>query len=119
MSIHVAYEARERVTDATFAIAIFDPTDRNAFSTNTDIAGVDPGELSGKGIVTFRFDRLPLLDGTYQVHAGVHSRDATVSYDHHTDCSFVVSSGTGAQGVVDLAPTIDIVPEVPGREAAG
>lgn len=119
IGVHIAYEAREPVDDAAFAVAIFDSTDRNAFSTNTEIAGVDTGVLRGRGTATFRFDSLPLLDGTYRVHVGVHSRDGTVSYDHHTECSFVVSSGTRAQGVVSLEPSIDVVPDLPGRQATG
>ncbi len=119
LAIHIAYETREPTDDAAFAVSIFDGEDRTVFSTNTEIMGAPAGRLDGRGTATFRFAELPLNDGTYKVHTGVHSRDASVSYDHSGECTFVVSSGSRAQGVVHLEPTAEIAPEQPDRRATG
>lgn len=104
MTVTVGFETREPVDDVVFAVAIFNDADDNVYSANTSTLGLEPQRLSGRGTATFRFPSVPLLDGSYKLHLGIHSIDGRVSHDHNSECTFVISSGTQSAGIVDLAP---------------
>jgi hypothetical protein len=50
------------------------------YGTNTDYLGVKLGSVAGRKGVSFRFETVPLLDGTYAVTVGVHTRGG-LNYD--------------------------------------
>jgi ABC-2 type transport system ATP-binding protein len=82
LSVRVAYVATERVSDVVFGININDHRDgKELFGINTDLLGIEVPPLEGSGAVTFRFESVPLLDGTYPITVGIHSHDEGVVYD--------------------------------------
>ncbi|MDQ3945044.1 MAG: ABC transporter ATP-binding protein [Actinomycetota bacterium] len=80
MRINVALEAAEPNSDVVVGLAIHASMGQLVYGTNTDILGVDLGRLEGRKEVSFRFAQVPLLDGTYTVTIGAHTRGG-INYD--------------------------------------
>jgi ABC-2 type transport system ATP-binding protein len=81
LAIRIAYEARERVDDVVFGIAIHDIEGDLVFGTNTEHFDMRIPSLGGAGTMTFEVDQVPLLDGTFLVTIGVVGGDDGVVYD--------------------------------------
>ncbi len=80
MRLDVTLEAPEPVDDVVVGLAIYNSMGWLVFGTNTDLHGIDLGTVSGQRVVTFAFPDVPLLDGTYAVTIGLHTRGGLV-YD--------------------------------------
>ena len=81
MSIHVSYHADEPTDDLLFGIAIHDEEGNNIFGTNTKLIDVPVPVADGDGQVTFDFEHIPLLDGTYLVTLAIQSTDEGTVHD--------------------------------------
>lgn len=81
LRIRCRYEAHERIDDIVFAINIFDPTGSLILGTNSDINGDEIDFVEGAGEVVFDFLSVPLLDGDYEFHLGMHAHEGE-EYDH-------------------------------------
>ena len=80
MRIDVELEAGAPVDDVVVGIAIYSSMGQLVYGTNTDILGADLGTITGRRTVSFRFAQVPLLDGTYALTFGVHTRGG-LNYD--------------------------------------
>jgi hypothetical protein len=80
MRIEATLEATEPVEDVVVGIAVYSSMGWLVFGTNTDIHAVNLGKVSGRRNVTFDCAEVPLLDGTYAVTVGLHTRGGIV-YD--------------------------------------
>jgi len=81
MTIRVGYHASEPTEDLLFGIAIHDEDGNDVFGTNTKVAGVPVPIADGDGQVTFDFEHVPLLDGTYLITLAIQSNDEGTVYD--------------------------------------
>jgi ABC-2 type transport system ATP-binding protein len=81
MQLVVTLEAGEPVDDVVVAVSVHGPMGQLVYSTNTSLHGVDLGTVTGRKVVTFDFSGIPLMDGTYPVTFGVHTRGGLV-YDN-------------------------------------
>jgi ABC-2 type transport system ATP-binding protein len=81
LEVRIAYEAGDVRDDVVFGIAIYDVDGKQIFGTSTEILGVPLDRLGTAGEVTFVFESVPLLDGTYFVTVGITNRDGWVVYD--------------------------------------
>jgi len=81
MTIRVGYRATEPTEDLLFGIAIHDQEGNSIFGTNTKIAEVPVPVADGDGQVTFDFQHIPLLDGTYFITLAIQSTDEGTVYD--------------------------------------
>jgi ABC-2 type transport system ATP-binding protein len=81
LTIRVGFNASEPTDDLLFGIAIHDEEGIDIFGTNTKIAGVPVPVADGDGEVTFDFEHIPLLDGTYLVTLAIQSTDEGTVYD--------------------------------------
>jgi hypothetical protein len=81
MTIRVGYRATEPTEDLLFGIAIHDQEGNSIFGTNTKIAEVPVPVADGDGQVTFDFQHVPLLDGTYFITLAIQSTDEGTVYD--------------------------------------
>ena len=61
--------------DFVFGFGLFNADGMCCYGTNTNIENLDPAEISGEGEVTFRIDRLDLVEGTYKIDVAVHKLD--------------------------------------------
>lgn len=90
--VDLEVRARERVKDFVFGIGLFNSQGISCYGTNTHLEDFRPRSLEGRGRVSFRVDRLNLINGTYYLDVAVHKTDGT-PYDYHRNLySFLVSS---------------------------
>jgi len=103
LAIDLEVEARERVKDFVFGIGIFNSQGLSCYGTNTHLEEYRPRSFEGRGRVSFRIDRLNLINGTYYLDVAVHQADGT-PYDYHRNLySFLVSSLHKDVGISRLA----------------
>ena len=82
MDIRLRVHAPQPLTDFVFGVGIFNADGVCCYGTNTAIEGAEPGELRGDADITFRLERLDLIEGTYKVDVAVH-RENGAPYDYH------------------------------------
>lgn len=100
-TIRLHYEAQQPIDDVVFAINIFDQDGNLLLGTNTLLMKADIGTVHGSGTVVFEAERVPLMDGMYMIHLGVHSRDGGISYDHRAEKDVLrVASKGQVEGIV-------------------
>ena len=87
MSIRVAYHADEPTDDLMFGIIIHDEEGNTIFGANTKIVEVPVPVADGDGEVTFDFEHVPLLDGTYLLTFAIQSSDEGTVHDWRIDTS--------------------------------
>ncbi len=103
----MSYEAEEPVDDIVFAINIYDRQGNLLLGTNSEVLAFDPGPAVGYGEIAFDLGHVPLLDGVYEVHLGIHSTDGGVEYDHRAGKDFIEVLNPGRSlGLVDFEPQI-------------
>ncbi len=104
MTVEMHYRAATPVPSAVFGLAVHRTDGVHVSGPNSQAAGID-GELSaGEGVVRYRVNALPLLEGTYHVSVAAHNREDTVMYDYH-DRLYplqVAGSETDKYGVLSL-----------------
>lgn len=110
LTLRVGFEARERTEDVVFGIAIYDARDgANLYATNTDLLELEVPPLEGVGEILFEIESLPLLDGTYPLTFGIHSKDEGVVYDWSEQRHwFTMMSSGQALGLLALPLTAKI-----------
>ena len=103
MSIRVAYHADEPTDDLLFGIIIHDQEGNTIFGANTKIVDVPVPVADGDGEVTFDFEHVPLLDGTYLVTLAIQSTDEGTVYDWRDQhYQFEVMNPARTAGLVSL-----------------
>jgi hypothetical protein len=80
LRLDVSLSAPEPVDDVVVGIAIYSSMGWLVYGTNTHLHNIDLGTVAGERQVSFVFPEVPLLDGTYAVTIGVHTRGGLV-YD--------------------------------------
>ena len=98
LEFSVLLSAERPVDDPHVGVTIYDERGVGVYGTNTVIRGMSLGRLDGKCRVRFRVPSLPVLNGTFHVTVGVHSRDERIAY-HWREKAWafrVVSAGPDA-----------------------
>jgi ABC-2 type transport system ATP-binding protein len=109
LSIHVTYEATERIEDPNFGYAIYDIDGNLLSGNNTRILGTEIPHIDGAGEVVFSFPEVPLLDGTYFLTLAITSRDEHTVYDWQEQRhQFEVLNPGRAQGMMHLPATVEV-----------
>jgi len=75
MTVRICYEARERVADPIFGIAIYDEEGRHLYGTNTELKDHPIESVEGEGKVDLKVSRIPMLSGKFFLTVAAHSRD--------------------------------------------
>jgi ABC-type uncharacterized transport system ATPase subunit len=103
LTVRVKFRAEQLTDDLRFGIAIYDENGNHLFGTNTAILGIDVPPAEGDGEITFEFERVPLLDGTYFVTLGIMSVDEGTMYDwREQQCQFEVMNPSRTAGLVSF-----------------
>jgi rfaE bifunctional protein nucleotidyltransferase chain/domain len=94
------------------------------YGTNTGIEELVPDRLAGDGEITFRIERLDLVDGTYKLDVAVHRHDGR-PYDYHRLLhTFRVKSRIGDTGIFRprhrwaFSPSVQFTRSATARRAA-
>ncbi len=80
LELQVLLESIRAVDDAAIGVAVYDDQDTCVFGTNSISREIDLGRIDGKVLVRVRVPSLPVLDGTYRVTVGIHTRDERHAY---------------------------------------
>ena len=95
LTIRIGYHATGMITDVVFAIEIFDDDGTRLLGTTTDVLEQPIHAVAGDGQVLFRFEQVPLLDGTFHLTLMIHTRDGGTIYDQRDyEDSFQVTNPT-------------------------
>jgi ABC-2 type transport system ATP-binding protein len=110
MTIRVSFEARELTEDLLVGVSIHDMEGNLLFGTNTRLLDVAVPVACGAGEMTFQFDRMPLLDGTYLVSLALQTLDEGTVYDwREQQYAFSVMNPGRSSGLVALDVNVAFV----------
>jgi ABC-2 type transport system ATP-binding protein len=119
LAVTVDFEAAVAVDDIVCALEVYDVEGHRLLGTNTELLGVDLGRVNGQARVTFRFRSVPLLDGTYTLALGLHTRDGGLEYDHREGVDrFSVMNPGRTQGLVHFPVEAEVERGAPSQSAA-
>ncbi len=120
LTVRVGYEATEPVDDVVFGIAVHDVRGELVFGANTETLEMPLGVIDGTGQVAFCFERIPLLDGSYDLIIGVHRHADGPVYDwRENQDRFEVMNPARTVGLVALPLQIDVRRTSGDERAAG
>jgi len=108
LSVHVMFEASEPVDDVVFFLEVIDQRGELVFATDTDILGQVFDAPLGGGRADLTFERVPLLEGAYDVHVGIKSRSGVVYDRREQEGRFEVMNPGRSRGSVALEVRADI-----------
>jgi ABC-type polysaccharide/polyol phosphate transport system ATPase subunit len=83
LTIEMSYLAQGRVERPVFGLAIHRGDGTHITGPNTHLAGLDIPAVQGDGKISYRVDRLPLMEGRYLLSVSAHDQTDTVMYDYH------------------------------------
>jgi ABC-type polysaccharide/polyol phosphate transport system ATPase subunit len=100
VTVRLVVEAAVPTEDYAFGVGLFSSDGVSIYGTNTELEEFKPDRvLEGRAEVSFVFDRLDLVEGSYSVDVAVHRRDGR-AYDYHRSLySFRMKSRTKDVGV--------------------
>ncbi len=81
--VEIEYQAHERVERPVFGVGIHRSDGLHITGPNTKFAGHVIPSIEGAGVIRYRLDRLPLLEGKYSLSVAVHDWADTVMFDYH------------------------------------
>jgi ABC-type polysaccharide/polyol phosphate transport system ATPase subunit len=81
--IEMQYQANRPIRDPEFGYAIHRTDNVHVCGSNNRMDGNPIDLIEGEGIVRFRIDELPLLNGVYALTAAVHDGLRSHAYDYH------------------------------------
>jgi hypothetical protein len=121
MSIQISYHADEPTDDLLFGIAIHDEDGNDIYGTNTKRMEIPVPVADGDGQVSFDFEHVPLLDGTFLVSLAIQSSDEGTVHDwRDQEFQFEVMNPTRTVGLVSLPLEVRFGPPYAGNvEAIG
>jgi ABC-2 type transport system ATP-binding protein len=109
LAIKVTFQSDIDTDDVSFGVAIHDVEGRLVFGANTRLLEQPASVVRGPGEAVFRFERVPLLDGTYLVTIGITSFDEGIVYDwREQDVEFEVMNPSGVIGIAHLPLSIEV-----------
>jgi ABC-type polysaccharide/polyol phosphate transport system ATPase subunit len=82
IEIRMEVAAKEKTTDFVFGFGLFNADNVCVYGTNTNLEEFQPTEIEGRAVVTFRIDKLDLVEGTYRLDLAAHKADG-YPYDYH------------------------------------
>jgi ABC-2 type transport system ATP-binding protein/lipopolysaccharide transport system ATP-binding protein len=100
MIIEMDVMAYSQIKDFVFGIGIYNPKGISCYGTNTGLENFTPQVIEGEGHVSFRIEKLGLINGTYYLDVATHKKDG-YPYDYHRNLySFMISSANKDVGVL-------------------
>ncbi len=103
--VRMRYETDERVDTPVFGVGLNHQNGTHISGPNTRFAAVDIPFIEGSGIVTYRVDDLPLMEGSYVMSVAATDAADSETYDYHDRLySFQVFRGDSREryGLVTL-----------------
>ena len=102
LTVHVDFEATEPVGDVVFSVEIHDTQGQLVFASDTGLIDQPFDAPAGAGRADLSFDRVPLLDGAFDVTIGLRSRGGVVYDLREQEGRFEVMNPGRSRGSVAL-----------------
>lgn len=97
MTARVEFLANEKIEWPQFGLAIYRADGVHITGPNNVLGGCETPYIEGPGSFEFTIERLPLLQGTYELTAAIYDHSAVHPYDHHHRMyTFHVYNGAGS-----------------------
>ncbi len=96
MTVILHYQAFERIHSPVFGFSIADRHGRTVFGSNTQVDGVNPAHIEGKGKIKLEIGPVPMAKGTYLLSFSLHSPDHKKNY-HRIDNRFPIAIESESQ----------------------
>jgi hypothetical protein len=108
LCVQMRYRARQRIEDPVFGVAMYASSGAQINSTDMRTSRYSLEAIEGEGIVEYRAEGLPLLEGNYLVSAFVysHAGQVPVAYDH-LEKAYLLRV-VNAEGIDDWTGTVYI-----------
>jgi hypothetical protein len=98
-TVEIRYHAHELIRKPVFGVATYREDGVHVNGTNTSLDRFIIDAIEGGGVVYYRVDHLPLLEGRYQVTAAIYDIGSNHAYDHHHRLyEFAVRQGSDTRG---------------------
>ena len=99
-TLNIAYKAHKPVENPVFGYMIHTENDTPVAGTNTRLAGLETGLLSGEGLIEMKIDHLSLLPGNYEFTIGINDKFVQHVFDRrYRDFPLIVRRGSDPIGV--------------------
>ena len=112
--LRVHYDATEPVEEPVFGFALHALNGVHVSGTNTQIAELSTGTVSGRGVIEFAVPALPLNPGEYEISIAIADRHLQHMYVRRDrEWRFIIRHGEGLppHGLMDLRGHWQFVPE--------
>jgi ABC-2 type transport system ATP-binding protein len=107
LTVHIGFEAVEAVPDLVFGVSFHNKRGEVVFATDTEIIDQHFDIPLGSGRADLIFDRVPFLDGSYNMTLELKSR-ADLVYDRRDLVTFEVMNPGRSRGDVTLDLRVEI-----------
>jgi ABC-2 type transport system ATP-binding protein len=108
LTVHVEFEATEPVGDVVFSVEVHDTDGQLVFASDTGLIDKPFDAPTGAGRADLSFDRVPLLDGAFDITVGIGSRGGVVYDLREQEGRFEVMNPGRSRGRVALELRADI-----------
>ena len=102
LEVAVVYEALDALDDVVFALSIYDQDGNLIFGSDTSDVSEPQAVPAGTGRVSFSFESVPLLDGSYDISTAICSRHGVVLDVREQAAQFEVMNPGRSKGTVAL-----------------
>jgi ABC-2 type transport system ATP-binding protein len=109
LALHVDFEVAEAVAAASFSITVLSARNEVVYSSATGALGQPIALAPGAGSLSFVFDSLPLLDGSFTVSLDVRDERGAVLDVAENAAKFEVMNPGRATGIVALPLRVELV----------
>ncbi len=108
LTIHVDFEATEPTNDVVFTVEVHDTEGHLVFGSDTGLIDLPFDAPVGAGRADLRFERVPLLEGAFDVTVGLRRRGGVVYDLREQEGRFEVMNPGRSRGSVALELRADI-----------
>ncbi|MFH1413463.1 MAG: ABC transporter ATP-binding protein [Candidatus Omnitrophota bacterium] len=94
LRVKVDFNAREKVKDVHFGVAIFRNDGVYCYGPNTSFDGCSIAEINpGKGWFELKLKSLCLAPGDYRISVAIWDKNESLAFDHHYGCYELIVTG--------------------------
>lgn len=109
-TIQINYRTSQKIEKPVFGMAIHRSDGTHITGPNTKFSGLQIDAIQGEGSVTYRVEKMPLLEGVYYVSVAVHDWEDMKMYDYHDSMYpfYMLSSSSERYGMITLHGEWDV-----------
>jgi lipopolysaccharide transport system ATP-binding protein len=103
MEIKIYYNASVKIKEPRFGVIIYSDDGICCYITNTELKDFKIGPIYGKGILEFKIEKIPMIEGKFLVTTASYSKDYKINHDwHDRRYSFHVVKNSTSLGLFEI-----------------